>query len=457
MNNSSKTFKDFDKFDLEEFADDLTKYLEIEHKFIDESLVLSLNSEFGSGKSTFFEMWKNQLKSSESKFEVSFLNAWQEDYIGNPLLAIVFHLLDDIEMSYEQKEKIKDFAGKLGKFGLSVGNDIVQKFTGADIIKATRYSEDKEKHLSDYSCFGLYEEKRTLFNKLKEQLRSLAKQSAKPILIIVDELDRCRPNYAIEFLETVKHFFDIKNLIFVIGVDKSQLESSAKALFGQGLDFNEYYRKFAHRNVDIPVTSKNKTKKFFKSLLNEYCPKEGKSGYFKYAKLDEITINRVAGLSEKFSLNARQIHEVLRIAAHIMSKTGESNRSLKWGWEIGTFFMILLSIRKHDIYRKIGNEIISFTEFTQFFKETGLYNQDNEFWPLLLYTGVFGLRGKDKIMKEFSEIGFKTTTLTTEQKNDWDEKFQRINKEFFEFGHSNSPTFPEIYKKIESFKTFEKS
>jgi len=50
-----KTFSDFDKFGLEPFADKLTSYLEVEWKFVDQSYVMSLNSEFGSGKA--LQIW----------------------------------------------------------------------------------------------------------------------------------------------------------------------------------------------------------------------------------------------------------------------------------------------------------------------------------------------------------------------------------------------------------------
>ena len=79
----TRTFSDFDKFGLESFADELTTYLQVESEFVDESYVLSLNSEFGSGKSTFFEMWANKLKSANNTFDVVYINAWESCRMGN--------------------------------------------------------------------------------------------------------------------------------------------------------------------------------------------------------------------------------------------------------------------------------------------------------------------------------------------------------------------------------------
>src|SRR4030042_1619472 len=201
----TKTFSDFDKFGLEPFADKLTKYLQVESQFVDESFVLSLNSEFGSGKTTFLEMWANKLKSDGNTFEVVYINAWESDFQGDPLLAIVSCLLNLLQSTGGSKDikTIKETAGKLCKFALSVGNDVVQRFTGIDVIKAGQYAESQDgiaKPASGYACFQLYNERCELFEKLKTLLRNLTVKSKHPILVIVDELDRSRPNYAIEFL-----------------------------------------------------------------------------------------------------------------------------------------------------------------------------------------------------------------------------------------------------------------
>jgi len=217
----AKTFSDFDKFGLEPFADELTNYLQVESNFVDENYVLSLNSGFGSGKSTFFEMWAHKFESSDNNvFKVVSINAWESDFQGDPLLVIVSYLLEVLSSKEDCRDikSIKETTGKLSKFAFAVGNDVVQKFTGIDVIKAGRYAEPKRSKTETglgHACFQLYRERINLFKELKGLLRKIAGDLEQSILIIIDELDRCKPNYAIEFLETIKHFFDIKGLIFV--------------------------------------------------------------------------------------------------------------------------------------------------------------------------------------------------------------------------------------------------
>jgi hypothetical protein len=459
----TKTFSGFDKFGLEPFADMLTNYLQVESNFVDESYVLSLNSGFGSGKSTFFEMWANKLTSSgDNVFKVVSINAWESDFQGDPLLAIVSYLLQVFPPSKGSKkdiESIKETTGKLCKFALSVGNDVVQKFTGIDVIKAGRYAEPEESKTETelgHACFQLYQERRKLFEKLKGLLRKITGDHGQSTLIIIDELDRCKPNYAIEFLETIKHFFDIKGLIFVIGVDKGQLSSSAKALFGHDLDFDEYYRKFAHRNVSLPVNTKTMTKNFCQKIVKEYLTPEAfaRKGRFSYAEYSDNFTNYAVDLCIAFSLNARQIHEVLRITAHVFSITKEENANrLLWGWQIGTLFMSAISINNHDLYDRIGNRKITPSEFTEFLKPL-TFATNLDWWAALLYTGIFGFQ-QDKLEPEFQELGIWDSSKN--EKEIFNENFGFAARAFLlDRGRGQESVFSNIYEKLEGLSTFER-
>jgi len=453
----TRTFSNFDKFGLESFADDLTTFLQVESKFVDESYVLSLNSEFGSGKSIFFEMWDEKLKSA-NMFKVVYINAWESDFQGDPLLAIVSHLLNIMKTS-KNAEPIKETTGKLCKFALSVENDVVQKVTGIDFIRAGQYAEPEDgtaKTELGHACFKLYQERHELFEKLKTLLRSLTKETEHPILVIIDELDRCRPNYAIEFLETIKHLFDISGLVFVIGVDKGQLASSAKALFGQELVFDEYYRKFAHRNVNLPVKSKLMTNHFCRELVKEYLSQEafGKKKRFHYAKHDNYRTDDIVDLCIAFSLNARQIHEFFRITAHVLSTTVKPNSYMLWGWQIGTFFMTALSIKNSGLYEQIGSRKISLSEFTIFLKKLSLLNEGTGgafTWAALLYQGTFNDQPLDKLEKEFQELGVWDPSKKEEG------AFQKELSNYsgaFGFSRGSDPVFSKIYQTLEGLRTF---
>ena len=91
-------------------------------------------------------------------------------------------------------------------------------------------------------------------------------------MFIIDELDRCRPSFSIEVLEKAKHFFNVENIIFVLGADKEQLGHSIKAIYGNDLNVNGYLRRFIDLDYVLPSPDKGLFVKvlFKKHLFNEY-------------------------------------------------------------------------------------------------------------------------------------------------------------------------------------------
>ena len=73
-----------------------------------------------------------------------------------------------------------------------------------------------------------------------------------PLFILVDELDRCRPTYAIEMLERVKHLFNVDNVVFVLATDTDQLSSAIKAVYGAGFDSPRYLNRFFDQTYEFP-------------------------------------------------------------------------------------------------------------------------------------------------------------------------------------------------------------
>ena len=378
------------------------------------------------------------------------------------MLAIVSGLLTSstLEAKGKDTESIKETAGKLCKFALSIGNDVVQKFTGVDVFKAGQYAEPKDTATSPelgQVCFQLYRERQEVFDELKSLLRKLASESDKTIVVIVDELDRCRPTYAVEFLEVIKHFFDIQGLVFVLGVDKRQLTSSVKVLFGHDLDFDEYYRKFAHRNVTLPVKLQDMTKRFCQQLVNEYFCDDAfrKKKRFSFITHDQHREDNVVELCTVFSLNARQIHELFRITSHILSANDERKNRLLWGLHIGAFFMTALSMKNSDLYHRIGQELISPKEFTEYLKNLDLFKGDERdgfWWAALLYLGAFKGESFDVLQHEFRVLG----VCDQQEINDvaFKNELARFSGAYSRGGRGSKSSFARIYDTLEGLRTF---
>lgn len=75
---------------------------------------------------------------------------------------------------------------------------------------------------------------------------------AAPIVIVIDELDRCRPDYALAVLEVIKHFFAVPKVHFILGINGEALESSVRARYGVDVDAESYLRKFINASFSLP-------------------------------------------------------------------------------------------------------------------------------------------------------------------------------------------------------------
>ena len=89
--------------------------------------------------------------------------------------------------------------------------------------------------------------------KLAELAETLSKNNAgQPIVIMIDELDRCRPTYAIELLENAKHIFSVANVVFVLATNRRELAQSVKAIYGDGFGADEYLERFFDISFNLP-------------------------------------------------------------------------------------------------------------------------------------------------------------------------------------------------------------
>ena len=94
-----------------------------------------------------------------------------------------------------------------------------------------------------------------------------ATKGDKPIIFIIDELDRCRPSYAVELLEQVKHFFSVSGIVFVLSIDKVQLGHAVRGVYGNDrINADEYLRRFIDIEYSIPVPDKNYFEIFLRLL-----------------------------------------------------------------------------------------------------------------------------------------------------------------------------------------------
>ncbi len=227
-----KPFK-HDKLKRESQAKALTKICDL----YNDGFVLALNGEWGTGKSTFIKMWLASLQNSRP---TAYFNAWSDDYSNDPLPALLatFKSLKGEDKLTEGKKKIWEqivgFSGKLVKNALpALAGLLTKRYFGVDNIDklgealtkgGIEYINDEVKDFS---------ERQEDLKKLQQLLTDFVseKDQKKKAVIVIDELDRCRPHYAVAVLELIKHLFNVNGVVFVLAIDKEQLKHAICGYF----------------------------------------------------------------------------------------------------------------------------------------------------------------------------------------------------------------------------------
>ena len=107
-------------------------------------------------------------------------------------------------------------------------------------------------------CIDDYKQQKASITEFKKALIEYVAFYAneRPVVFFIDELDRCNPTFAVHVLERIKHLFDIPNIIFVLAVNKSQLQYAIEGYYGSSkMNSEEYMRRFIDVEYTLPEPS----------------------------------------------------------------------------------------------------------------------------------------------------------------------------------------------------------
>lgn len=233
--------------------------------------VMAVDAPWGMGKTTFIRMWERYLRNQG--FPVASFNAWETDYFADPFSALSSELLEELQGSEEKLsggkedskpavnlEKLKKAIQSVPKkilpvlirglsdaAGASLPGAVVAQVVGAYITGDTNDQQNTRKALERFR------------NTLSETASALAKETGQhPLVVIIDELDRCRPSYAIELLEIAKHFFSVDHIVFVLAINHAELSHSIRAVYGEKFNAENYLERFFDIDFKLPETDKEK-------------------------------------------------------------------------------------------------------------------------------------------------------------------------------------------------------
>lgn len=250
---SNDPFK-YDLFDRKESAEVLTHLI----NSFEGPCTMAVDAAWGNGKTTFLNLWARHLRNEG--FPIIEFNAWETDFSDEPFVALSSELTEGLQVyaddSLEQnivaiQEKTKEIIrrsapGIVRAVVASVPGLPASLAEGAEQILAS-YAEDR---------LASYEKVRRSIEAFRATLQDtseyLSEKEGRPTVVMIDELDRCRPSYAVQLLEVAKHLFSVEHVVFVLAINRGQLTHSIKALYGSDFDAEDYLRRFFDLDFRLP-------------------------------------------------------------------------------------------------------------------------------------------------------------------------------------------------------------
>lgn len=369
------------KLDREPYAHILTDIV----KTYSDGFVLAISNEWGTGKTTFMKMWQQQLKNSD--FQTIYFNAWESDFDNNPLVALMSEL--KTLTNANNKKIFNSILEKGAVLTKSIAPELLRSLVNnylgeriVDVIENTAKGATAilEEEIREYSS-----KKKTIIE-FRRELEEFVKQTneTNPLVFIVDELDRCRPNYSVEILEQIKHFFSVPGIIFVLSIDKKHLGSAIKGFYGsEQIDSDEYLRRFIDLEYSIPKPS---TRNFIKYLFDFYSFKDFflSQGRSQHSEL----CNDTQDFSQMAELLLTKSNSTLRQQEKIFALTRLILCSFKGNQYIFPKLLLILSyfkVMQNDTFRKIEGNEYTLQELSDLIFETICIKQKDPHTRDLLY------------------------------------------------------------------------
>lgn len=298
------------------------------------SYVLNIDAEWGQGKSFFLSRLGQTL--AADGFAVAYVNAWQDDHADDPLLSVM-DAIDEAVAPFVKSEKrarnrwneakraggaiavaaAKGATVQISKRVLGSAVEEIGSILQDAVADADKSTDEIAKLLGNIvdeqgkALLASFRESKRTIASFRENLNAFLKVLASkdrplPLFVLVDELDRCRPPFAIAMLERMKHLFDIDQVVFVVATATAQLSHSVGAVYGAGFDSEGYLARFFNRTYHFDRAPKLE---FLQGLLQRQPIDESKISLPPYTTLEVY----LTGGFEFFGLPPRDIEQVYDI------------------------------------------------------------------------------------------------------------------------------------------------
>lgn len=309
-----------DLLNRKQLAERLTTYL----YRLQAGAVLAIDASWGEGKTWFGRNWAAHLKNEAHN--VIYIDAFEQDYIEDPFMLLSAEILEAMGEN-GLVPTLTETATNIAKALVPMGTKMIVNTIGQWALGTSNLSDKAKEFIegavddSAEASGGWIKDRlmkhagdKAMMQQFKEQLTQFANSDPeRPIVIFIDELDRCKPTFAVELIERIKHFFDVPNIVFVLLLNRDQLEKAVKGVYGAETDAALYLSKFVNFFFKLPkeemgeILRYDKTKRFVLSVAKKYK--------FENSQQAEHFFNGIALLTVVLNLSLRDIERCIALYA----------------------------------------------------------------------------------------------------------------------------------------------
>lgn len=337
--------------------------------------VIAVDGKWGTGKTTFVGMWGEYMK--KNGYTVLSFNAWQSDFVLDPLVCLIAEFQKMTTIAGKDKvEKLTKAVAKISFAMLpAIVAQIAKSLTGIDIQEMTKSAVGETVNILN-KCVDDYSKQKESLEDFRSALSEYVEsvRRAKPVIYIVDELDRCNPTYAVKTLERIKHLFSVKNVVFVLAIDKQQLCHSIRGYYGsEHIDADDYLRRFIDIQYSLSIGNIGKLvpSVLQKFGITESLIKKEKNATYAMAYFEGY----VKLLYQLKSMSIRQLEKWLLHTRLVLGNTQKRNISSET-----VLFIVYLKLFETDFYHQLvlceidDQSVIDFFEenFSETFYDTAI-------------------------------------------------------------------------------------
>lgn len=393
---------------------------------VEEPVVVALDGPWGSGKSYFLQRWVGAHKlENGGRATTVYFDAFAHDYLEDPLIALTGAIGKRLPKNEERQtwKVAKAAAYRLVRPALRIG--LASATAGATelagpVLDAALESGARDLEKAAEQFWRREDGRRAAMQSFKSSLEVLTSASGeemddeKPLIIVIDELDRCRPDYALNTLEVIKHFFAVPRVHFVLGTNVDALKHIVRARYGVGIDAEDYLKRFLSLSMQLPrQASTNSDMTAEIAYFERSATLMGIDNVLMQMTKEQI---KLAGQSTNISL--RDIEKILTRLALLPRRTGFSN--MMPGYKIIVSSMVLMQAIRPDLLSRVMHGKLTIEEVSSFLglsSEKLTRNSDaphlydhrayitHGYWEFAIQKGMISRDDREEFSKGFDYFG----------------------------------------------------